>query len=434
MDLIKKKLNEITPYEFNAKEHPREQIEQIKKSIEEFGNNDPIAVDENGVIIEGHGRLMALKELGAKEADVIVLKGLTEEQKNAYRLVHNKLTMNSDFDLRVLEQELEKIKDYDMEALGFNFEEIAEGLTKLEDENATLEEDDFNEEEALEEIEEPITKPGDIWVLGDHRLLCGDSTKEEDVRKVVEAVTEGGTSMVDLVVTDPPYNVAYEGGTDEKLKIENDNMETAAFFAFLRDAFKAMNAVMRPGAAFYIWHASRTSKEFIEALEANNLEIRQQLIWVKNVFTLGRQDYQWQHEPCFYGWKDGAAHYFKDSRLETTVIEDAPNVNKMSKEELKDYVKQLLKDRPASTIIREDKPTRNEDHPTMKPVKLFGYLIQNSSKRGEVVLDPFSGSGTTVIACEQLGRKAAAIELDPVYCDVIVKRWEEYTGKKAVKL
>lgn len=239
---------------------------------------------------------------------------------------------------------------------------------------------------------------------------------------------------MDMVVTDPPYNVAYEGGTADRLRIENDDMDSARFEAFLTDAFGAMKSAMKPGAPFYVWHAATTQNEFTKSLAANRLEIRQQLIWVKNSFVLGRQDYQWQHEPCFYGWKEGAGHYFRDSRVETTVVEDAPNIGKMGKEDLRKYVKELLSRGPSTTVIREDKPIRNGDHPTMKPVKLFGYLIKNSSKRGGRVFDPFCGSGTTVVACEQLGRKAAAIELDPRYCDVIVRRWEALTGRKAERL
>lgn len=208
---------------------------------------------------------------------------------------------------------------------------------------------------------------------------------------------------MDLVVTDPPYNVAYEGGTADRLRIENDDMDGARFEAFLTDAFGAMKQAMKPGASFYVWHASRTQIAFERALNANGLEVRQQLIWAKDRFVLGRQDYQWQHEPCFYGWKEGAAHYFADTRTETTVIDEA-------------------------------KPSRNGDHPTMKPVALFGRLIKNSSKRGGRVFDPFCGSGTTVVACEQLGRKAAAMELDPRYCDVIIRRWEELTGRKAERV
>lgn len=399
MEITKVDIGRIVPYQGNAKQHPREQIEQIKKSIMEFGNNDPIAVDEDMVVIEGHGRLEALKELGMAQAEVIVLSGLTDEQKAAYRLVHNQLTMNTGFDLKALEEELDRIKGIDMEALGFDLSEIEAELSKMEDEAKEAEDDGFDAVAAAEEIEEPVTKLGDVWLMGDHALLCGDSTDPRNLRKVVEAVGGRG-ALADLVLTDPPYNVAYEGGTEEGLTIENDDMPPAEFEEFLEKAFKAMDGVLKPGGAFYVWHASRTSGQFLEALSNAGMEVRQQLIWVKNALVLSRQDYQWKHEPCFYGWKEGAAHWFTDSRTETTVLEF-------------------------------DKPLRNGDHPTMKPVPLFGYLAKNSSQRGQIVLDPFCGSGTTVVACEQLSRKAAGMELDPRYCDVIVKRWEALTGRKA---
>ncbi len=241
--------------------------------------------------------------------------------------------------------------------------------------------------------------------------------------------------MADLVVTDPPYNVNYEGGTKDALKIQNDNMDDASFLAFLIDAFKTMKEALKPGGAFYIWHSDGKRWFFSDALKQNGLEERQNLIWVKNALVLGRQDYQWKHEPCLYGWKDGAAHHFIDLRGEETVIEDNPSLNKMSKPDLIQYVKELRKiidDK--TTVLREDKPLTNDLHPTMKPVPLIAYLIRNSSLKNEVVLDLFGGSGTTLIACEQLGRKARIMELDPKYCDVIVSRWEELTGQTAKKI
>lgn len=244
-----------------------------------------------------------------------------------------------------------------------------------------------------------------------------------------------GGQMADLVVTDPPYNVNYEGGTKDALKIQNDNMDDASFLAFLIDAFKTMKEFLKPGGSYYIWHADLNRRLFSEALKQIQMEERQNLIWVKNALVLGRQDYQWKHKPCLYGWKEGAAHHFIDLRGEETVIEDNPSLNKMSKPDLIQYVKELRKmidDK--STILREDKPLTNDLHPTMKPVPLIAYLIRNSSLKNEVVLDLFGGSGTTLIACEQLGRKARIMELDPKYCDVIVSRWEELTGREAEKI
>lgn len=440
MELRKIRLDQIKPYSGNAKEHPEEQVEQIKESIRAFGMNDPIAVDETGEIIEGHGRYMALRELGEEEAPVLVIEGLTEEQKRAYRLVHNRLTMNSGFDLRALESELEKIRSFDMEALGFDLEELAADLTRLEDESAEVEEDVFDPEQMDEETEEePVTKPGDLIRLGDHFLLCGDATKAEDIARLMDAFGEGAGA--DLVLTDPPYGVDYSSkneflnrvakGNRNQTPIENDSLDNTALTAFLSDSFRAMRERMRPGAAYYVWHPQMRADCFMKALQRAGMRPRQCLIWVKNIHVLGMNDYQWKHEPCWYGWKEGAAHFFKDSRVEMSVFDDAPSLAKMTKEQLKDYAKQLLAAMPASTIIREDKPSRSAEHPTMKPVRLFGRLMQNSSKRGDIVLDPFLGSGTTIIAAEQLGRRGGGLELEPRYCDIIVRRWEDFTGKTA---
>jgi site-specific DNA-methyltransferase (adenine-specific) len=242
---------------------------------------------------------------------------------------------------------------------------------------------------------EPVTKLGDIWVLGNHRLMCGDSTSIDSAMKLM------GKDQSDLLITDPPYNVAYEGKTEERLTIENDSMENDQFRQFLRDVYSTANSVMREGAVFYIWHADSEGHNFRAAAFETGWKVRQCLIWNKNSLVMGRQDYHWKHEPCLYGWKDGAAHYWGSDRTQTTVL----NFNR---------------------------PSRSTEHPTMKPLELFEYQIGNSSKPNDVVLDLFGGSGTTAIACERLNRKARLMELDPKYCDVIVKRWEDFTGKKAV--
>ena len=233
-------------------------------------------------------------------------------------------------------------------------------------------------------------------------------------------------------MTDPPYNVDYTGGTKESLKIQNDKMEDASFRAFLRDAFTAADGVMKPGAAFYIWHADSEGYNFRTACREAGWTVRQCLIWVKNSLVLGRQDYQWKHEPCLYGWKDGSGHYFTDSRRETTVIEDMrPDIRNMKKAELQELLEEIYSDKVATTVIHIDKPARNAEHPTMKPVKLFDYLIRNSTKKKQSVMDLFAGSGTTIIACEQNDRIGYAMEYDPAYVDVIIDRWEKFTGKKA---
>ena len=274
-------IDELHAYENNAKLHPQEQIDQIVKSMQEFGNNDPIAVDENNRIIEGHGRLLALKQMGETEAPIIRLKHLTEEQKKAYILVHNQLTLNTGFDEELLRAELESIVDIDMEEYGFELD-----IVDLAEEPTDVEEDsDFD----TTPPEEPKSKPGDLYQLGRHRLLCGDSTNLDDVEKLM------GGEQVDLLLTDPPYNVAYEGGTSDKLTIQNDDMEDEEFRQFLRDVYASADAVMKPGAAFYIWHADSEGYNFRGAAHDIGWTVRQCLIWNKNTLVLGRQDFQWKH-------------------------------------------------------------------------------------------------------------------------------------------
>lgn len=295
-------------------------------------------------------------------------------------------------------------------------------------EDQPQEEEEAQEDEFDEETDKVQARclPGDLWQLGDHRLLCGDSTSMIDVQKLM------GGGKANLVVTDPPYNVNIESGNG--LTIKNDNMASGQFQTFLNNAFSAMTTAMNAGAAFYVWHASRTQREFENALNNAGLQVREQIIWNKNHFVLGRSDYQWKHEPCFYGWKDGA-HYFIDSRSETTVYEDsaALDIEKMKKEELKAVLKDILRGGKSTTVIDCNMPSVDDEHPTMKPVRLFGELIRNSSRKGEIVLDTFGGSGTTLIAAEQLGRRCYTMELDPHYCDVIIARWEKLTGREAVK-
>ncbi|MGH2275599.1 site-specific DNA-methyltransferase [Streptococcus uberis] len=385
MEIVKVGIDTIEEYEKNAKLHPKEQIEQIKKSIEEFGNNDPIAIDENNIIIEGHGRYKALKELGYKEVEVIKLTHLSEEQKKAYILAHNKLTMNTDFDIDLLNDELADIIDIDMSDFGFEM--------SFDDEEDEVVEDEFDDTPP----EEPTAKLGDIYQLGRHRLMCGDSTSVEDVEKLMDGM------QADMLLTDPPYNVAYEGKTKDALTIQNDSMDNDSFRQFLRMAFFAADNVMKPGAVFYIWHADSEGYNFRGACFDIGWTVRQCLIWNKNTMVLGRQDYHWKHEPCLYGWKEGAGHLWASDRKQTTII---------------DF----------------DKPQRNGEHPTMKPVGLFDYQILNNTKGGDIVLDLFGGSGTTIMACEQNGRNGYLMELDPRYVDVIIRRWEEFTGETAVKL
>lgn len=409
------KVEALIPYENNPRNNENA-VEAVAGSIREFGFKNPIIVDQNNVIVAGHTRLLAAKELGLKEVPTIIADDLTTEQINAYRLVDNKTNELAQWDIDMLERELSEIDNIDMEEFGFD------DLPDLELDKVI--EDDFEDEEL--DHEEPISQPGEIYQLGSHRLMVGDSTNKEDVRALT-----GGAQM-DLLVTDPPYNVDYNGGTEDAMTIENDNMGKEHFVEFLTAAFENGAEALRPGGGFYIWHAESTAGEFIKALEAAELEFRQRLIWVKSSLVLGRQDFQWKHEPCFYGWKEGAAHYFTADRTNTTVIEDAPNINAMNKDELKEYIKDL-KDviDEGSTILRADKPSSSRQHPTMKPVKLMAHHLVYSTRQGENVIDLFGGSGSTLMAAEQLGRNCYIMEFDPKYADVIITRWEEFTGQEA---
>lgn len=415
---------DLTPYENNAKLHPDEQVAQIKKSIERYGMNDPIGVwrDKAGrnIIVEGHGRYIACKELGIEKVPVIRLDHMSETEMKEYIIVHNKTTMNSDFDYDILFEELKKLNELDSEwdAAFFDF-----NIAPIEENEPT--DDNFDVEEAIHA--EPISKRGQVYQLGNHRLMVGDSTSESDVAKLMNG------AEADLVVTDPPYNVAIENS--QGMTIENDNMSSVAFNEFLTKAFKNLRDNLKAGGAFYIWFASREHINFETALNNNNLQVRQELIWNKNSLILGRQDYNWKHEPCLYGWKDGASHYFIDDRTQTTVIEDTKqDFKKMKKEELVELLEKIYSDKVSSTIINENKPAKNDLHPTMKPIPLIARQVKNSSKMGEIVLDLFGGSGSTLITCEQVKRKCYMMEYDPVYADVIIARWEQFTGKTAVLL
>lgn len=274
---------------------------------------------------------------------------------------------------------------------------------------------------------EPRIKIGEIYQLGNHRLMCGDSTKEEDVSKLMNG------QLADLIFTDPPYNVNVSNSAG--MTIENDNMQDNEFKEFLNKAFHCLNISTKKGGAFYIWHADSETLNFRESAIKNSLLVKQCLIWVKNGFNFGRQDYKWQHEPCLYGWKEGAGHYFVEEFNHSTVIEDKIDIDKMTKDELKSTLKELLENtKIPTTIIHEDKPLVNDLHPTMKPLKLCAYLIKNSSRENELVLDLFGGSGSTMMACEQINRKCYMMEFDPKYATVIIDRWEKLTGQKAEKI
>lgn len=380
MNIIEKPINEVIPYEKNPRINDNA-VPAVMKSIEEFGFKVPIVIDKNGTIVTGHTRLKAAKKLGMKTVPCIVADDLTPEQIKAFRLADNKVAEAAEWDMELLNEELDGIIDIDMS--DFNFGDITDSPSSED----VVEDDGEN----IELPSEPKTRLGDLWTIGRHKLMCGDATSEDVLKRLM------GGDKADMYLTDPPYNVAYEGKTEDKLTIQNDSMEDSAFYQFLVDSFVAADSVMNEGAAFYVWHADLEGYNFRGACRAVEWELRECLIWNKNTMVLGRQDYQWKHEPCLYGWKGGAAHNWYSDRKQTTVID-------------------------------MNKPNRNAEHPTMKPVQLFAYLIENSSKPGDIVLDSFCGSGTTLIACEQMSRTARVLELDPKYCDVIVERYINLVG------
>jgi site-specific DNA-methyltransferase (adenine-specific) len=412
MNIITKQLKEIKPYEKNPRKND-EAVKYVAKSIEQFGFKVPIIIDKDGIIVCGHTRYKAAKRLKIKEVPCIMADDLSDEQIKAFRVADNKVSEYAEWDMELLEEELKAIESLDMSEFGFD--DIIDEMSE-----PTVEEDDYELE-----LKEPIAKFGEMYRLGDHILLCGDSTSEEDVDRLMNG------DVADLVVTDPPYNVDIKNS--QGMKIENDNMENSKFKQFLTDAFYNLTKSLKPGGAFYVWYASREHINFETALNDNGLVVREQLIWNKNSFILGRQDYHWKHEPCLYGWKDGARHYFVDDRTQSTVIElEAKEIDQMKKDELVKMLKEMLKEK--TTVIDENKPTISDLHPTMKPLKLIGRLVENSSKEGEIVLDLFGGSGSTLMVCEQLNRKCRIMEYDPQYVDAIINRWEEFTGQKAEKI
>ena len=376
-------IDELTPYQKNTRKHGTEDVKKIAKSISKHGMCDPIGVwGKENIIVEGHGRYAACKSLGIDKVPVLRLDDMTDKQRREYAIAHNRTAEFSEWDFDMLKQEAKELDFSD-----FDFD-----LT--EDEDTEIIEDDAPE---IDEDNPPLSKLGDVYKLGTHRLMCGDSTNVEHVLKLM------GEERADMLLTDPPYNVAYEGKTKKKLTIQNDEQSDTDFRQFLVDAFEAADAVMKPGAVFYIWHADSEGYNFRGACFDIGWKVRQCLIWNKNSMVMGRQDYHWKHEPCLYGWKEGASHLWAADRKQTTVID-------------------------------WQRPTKAEIHPTMKPVGLFDYQIKNNTKGGDIVLDLFNGSGTTIMACEQNGRVARCMELDPRYVDACVKRWETFTGEKAVLL
>ena len=388
-------INQLKSDHKNARKRTDRSSSLIQKSLEKFGAARSIVIDEDNRILAGNGTIEGAKAAGIKNLkiietdgnEIIAVKrtGLSEEEKVGLALADNRTSDLSEWDAEMLKQ-LSEEQD-------LNPWFSPEDLSELLGEPDLV--DGLTDPDSVPDLpEEAVTKEGDLYILGNHRLLCGDSTNVDHLNKLM------GNELADLWLTDPPYNVNYEGKTEEKLKINNDSMSDNNFRDFLCQVYSAANSFLKPGASFYIWHADSEGYNFRGAAKDTGWKIRQCLIWVKQSMVMGRQDYHWQHEPCLYGWKEGAAHTWNTDRKQTTVLEF-------------------------------NRPSRSKEHPTMKPIDLFQYQMANSVRPEAIVLDSFGGSGTTLIAAERIKRNSRLMELDPKYCDVIVKRWEDFTGNKA---
>lgn len=385
-------IEKLIPYARNPRTHSDAQVAQIAASIATFGFNNPILVDTQAGIIAGHGRLLAARKLKLKEVPVIVLDHLTEAQKRAYIIADNQLALNAGWDEETLRAELAALdaEDFNLNVIGFEEEELAR-LLAAQDTTEGL-----TDEDAVPELpNEPVSRVGDLFLLGDHKLLVGDATFATDVQRLM------ANDAADLVFTDLPYNCGYEGYTKDKLTIKNDDMSSEQFDRFLRVSFASFRTVVKPGASLYICHSSAFQREFQNAIEAAGFEVRCQIIWAKNTFAWGFARYKFRHEPIFYCHVSGQ----KDP---------------------------WYGDKSQSTLWEENKPAANRLHPTMKPVELIERALLNSSKSGDIVADLFAGSGSTLIGCERRGRKSRLLEIDPKYADVIIMRYQEYTGRQAI--
>lgn len=382
-------IDKLVPYQNNARTHSKEQILKLRSSLREFGFVNPVLIDKDFNIIAGHGRVAAAKAEGMAEVPCVMVEHLTEAQKKAYILADNRLALDAGWDNELLALEFESLKglNFDLNLTGFDAAEIDELFSNIHDKD--ISDDDFDLDAAL--TEDPISKSGDIWLLGRHRLICGDSTLAETYEKLMEG------KKANLCVTDPPYNVNYTAGKENERVIKNDNMEDKNFYEFLLAAFKNIYHNLEDGGAAYIFHADTEGLNFRKSFKDAGFKLSGVCQWVKQSLVLGRSDYQWQHEPVLYGWKPTGKHRWYSDRKQTTVW-------------------------------NFDRPNKSEFHPTMKPIPLVAYPIQNSSMSNCIVLEPFAGSGSTLIACEQIGRICNAIELDEKYVDVIVKRYIEYVG------
>lgn len=418
MDIVMRKVSDLTPYNKNAKKHDEKQVANVANSIRRFGWQQPIVIDDNGVVVIGHCRLLAAKKLRLKEVPVTVASGLTEDEVKELRIADNK-TNESPWDLALLAEDTEGL-DFE----GFDWDlgidvETGGGVTTDD-----IVEDDFD----AVPPEKPKAKIGDVYQLGRHRLMCGDSTSILDVEKLCNG------NAIDLVVTDPPYNMAYEGAGNTRDRAEkrilNDKMPESEFAAFLRNVYANYHCIMADGASIYVFYKEMGTGVFITAMKEAGLTYKQELVWVKNQIVLGGSKYQSMYEPFLMGCKGKSIQKWNGKRKQRSVIE---SIDLMGEEALRQTIRDLL-DAESTDVLRERKQLVNDLHPTMKPVRLIAKLILNSSDKGDCVMDLFGGSGTTLIAAEQTGRSAYLMELDPKYVDVIIARWEAFTGEKAVLL
>ncbi|WP_165351862.1 site-specific DNA-methyltransferase [Salipiger sp. IMCC34102] len=423
--------SELVAFERNSRTHSDEQVLQIAASIQEFGFTNPVLISDVGEIIAGHGRVLAAERIGLAEVPCLRLAHLSEEQRRAYVIADNKLAENAGWDRELLALELGELRD-----LGFGIDVI--GFSQSELDLLFLDGDDIDEEGQTDDDAVPdagdgyVSAEGDVWVLGDHLVMCGDSTSEAHFAELM------GGELADMCWTDPPYNVNYEGSAG---KIKNDHMAGDAFRQFLLDCFGLVASFIADGGSCYVAHADTEGRSFRAAFQDSGFKTSGCLVWIKPSLVLGRSDYQWQHEPILYGWKEGAAHRWFGGRKQTTVLnfEQPPFVVTadgaveidVGETTLRISGADLKVEELVGSVIRHDKPRKNGDHPTMKPVGLILRMLKNSSARGDIVLDPFGGSGSTLIAAQKCGRRARLMELDPRFADVIVRRWQEWTGLKA---
>lgn len=398
------KINEVKSNPNNPRVIKDEKFQKLVQSLKDFPDMAevrPIVVNTDMIVLGGNMRLKAMKEAGWKDVPIEIVDWPEDKQRE---FVIKDNVGYGEWDWELIVKDWPEAEEWGVDVPAFAHDKIIN----------EIKEDDFDIPNGGIETDIVV---GDLFEIGQHKLLCGNSTEIETWQKLFNK------ELCDMVMTDPPYNVNYEGGTG--LKIMNDKMTNESFYQFLYDFYTALGSYTKPGGAWYVWHADSEGANFRQAFKDSGLLLKQTLIWVKNALVMGRQDYHWKHEPCLYGWKEGAAHYFTEDRTKTTVIEDIADYKKLSKKELLDLVKEMTSDKQKTTVIHCDKPSKNDVHPTMKPIKLLAPLIENSSKIGELVADGFLGSGSTMVAAHQLGRKCYGMELDPKYCQVIIDRMKK---------